>query len=44
MLVERRAVVSCPAANRKVAVRTTADTCGVVPSGYVASASWVSTS
>ena len=34
--VMSRAVVSCPAANKNVAVRTTTATSGVEPSGYVA--------
>ena len=38
------AVVSCPAANRNVAVRTTSTTSGVEPSGYFAVAIEVSTS
>jgi hypothetical protein len=43
-VASRRAVVSCPAANRKLAERTTAVTSGVDPSGYFASARSVSTS
>ena len=44
IVASTRAVVSCPAAKRNVAMRTTSCTAGVEPSGNVAVASSVSTS